>query len=85
MEQDTENKALEHLSRIEDELEAIKDRTPGPKRSFINGIWQGAGAVAGSIFSILLLGWMLSAFGLVPGLGFITSHLQQAVAEWRGR
>jgi hypothetical protein len=82
---EVEQAALNHLSRIEGELETIKNRTPDSKRSFINGVWQGAGVVLGGIVAVLLLGWVLFIFGLIPGFGFITSHLKDAVAEWRGR
>jgi len=72
---------MEHLSRIEGELEEIKKRTPGSRRSFINGIWQGAGAIVGSILALVLLGWALSFFGLLPGFGVIAHYLQNVVSE----
>jgi hypothetical protein len=85
IEESLEKEGLEHLARIEDELEAIKDRTPTPKRAFINGILQGAGALVGGIAGLIILGWALSVFGLIPGLGYITSQLQDATSHFRDR
>jgi hypothetical protein len=48
-----EKEALTQLSRIEENLEEIKERTPSPKHAFINGIWQGAGVVLGTIVAWL--------------------------------
>ena len=83
--EELEQKGLEHLSRIEGELEEIKERTPSPRRAFLNGILQGAGALVGGIVALALLGWVLSLFGLVPGFGTIAAHLQEAVAQFRAR
>ena len=80
-----EKEGLEQLARIETELEEIKDRTANPKRSFINGIWQGAGAIVGSIAAIILLGWGLSLLGLVPGVGEIANSLHSMVDQVRSR
>ncbi len=80
-----EKEGLEHLARIETELEEIKDRTANSKRSFINGMWQGAGAIVGSIAAIILLGWGLSLLGLVPGVGEIANSLHSLVDQVRSR
>lgn len=80
-----EKEGLDHLVRIETELEEIKDRTANPKRSFINGIWQGAGAIVGSIAAIVILGWTLSLLGLVPGIGEIANSLHSLVDQVRSR
>ncbi|MDB5238119.1 MAG: hypothetical protein JWM46_389 [Candidatus Kaiserbacteria bacterium] len=80
-----EKEGLGHLARIEEELEEIKDRTANPKRSFINGMWQGAGAIVGSIAAIILLGWGLSVLGLVPGVGDIANSLHRMVDTVRSR
>jgi hypothetical protein len=83
MTDDIEREGLAHLSKIEDELEAIKDRTPSPRQAFLNGILQGAGALVGGIAGLVILGWALSFFGLIPGLGYITTQLQDATSHFR--
>ncbi len=80
-----EKEGIGHLARIEEELEEIKDRTANPKRSFVNGMWQGAGAIVGSIVAILLLGWGLGLLGLVPGVGEIANSLHNMVDQIRSR
>ncbi len=85
MEKDLEQEGLEALTRIEGELEEIKERTPSPRRAFTNGLLQGAGALLGGVVAIVILGWVLSLFGLVPGLSYIASVLQDASAHFRSR
>lgn len=80
-----EKEGLGHLERIEEELEEIKDRTANSKRAFINGIWQGAGAIVGSIGAILLLGWALGILGLIPGVGEMANSLRGMVDGIRSR
>jgi hypothetical protein len=74
---------LERLENIEGDLEEIKNRTPNQWISFRNGILQGAGAVVGGIIAVLILGWILSIFGLIPGLNVIAHNIQDAMSELR--
>ena len=74
-----EKKGLKHLQRIEDELEEIKDRTSNPKRAFIYGVLYGAGAFVGGILAIILLGWVLSIAGLIPGFSEIADIVDAAI------
>ena len=74
---------LERLEHIEENLEEIKKRTPDQWLSFRNGVLQGAGAVIGGIVAILLLGWALSIFGLIPGLNVIAHNVQNAMLQLR--
>jgi len=76
-----EEAGLAHLAQIEEELSEIKERTPTPRRAFLFGILQGGGAVVGGILAVILIGWTLSIFGIIPGFGFITEYLQNAVAK----
>lgn len=75
MDKKIEEKGLEHIKKIEHELGEIKSRTPGPKTAFTNGILQGMGAVVGSIAAVALLGWLLSIFGVIPGLDKLAEYL----------
>ena len=70
-----EKKSLKQLERIGEELEEIKERTNNPRWSFLLGIMQGAGAIVGGILAITLIGWMLSALGVIPGFGSIADYL----------
>jgi hypothetical protein len=76
---------LEHLERIETELEEIKERTNDPKRSLLNGMLSGAGAIVGSILALVLLGFALSLLGFIPGLGEITNYLHTIVDRFNSR
>jgi hypothetical protein len=74
---------LERLEHIEEDLDEIKRRTPDHWIAFRNGILQGAGAIVGGIVAILILGWLLSLFGFIPGLGVIAQTIRDAMAELR--
>jgi hypothetical protein len=76
---------LQHLEHIEEELVAIKDRTGSTRRSFILGIFQGAGVVIGTILAVALLGWILSILGVIPGLGTLVSYLHTINEQIRSR
>ena len=76
---------LEHLAKIESELEEIKERTADPKRSLFNGILSGAGAILGSIAALIILGWLLSLIGILPGFGSIAAYLHGVVDRFNNR
>lgn len=76
---------IKQLIKIERRLEEIKDRTGSTKRAFFYGLLQGAGAVLGGIAAIILLGWILSVIGVIPGFGDIATYLRDQMAAWRGR
>ena len=84
MNQRTEKEGLKHLKNIEDDIEEIKERTPGARRSFLNGILWGAGTVLGTALAFVLLGWVLSVFGLIPGMRDMVEYLQAIVSQIRG-
>lgn len=67
---------IEHLKEIENDLEEIKERTGNPRRSFVNGIFQGAGAIVGSIIALALLGILLSVLGVIPGFDIVTEYFK---------
>lgn len=81
MSEKNEKAELRHLGNIETELREIKKRTPNPRRAFINGVLQGMGAVVGTILAVALLGWTLSVFGVIPGLGELAGHLERIMSE----
>ena len=83
MNANVEEEGLKHLTQIEQELEEIKTRTPGKRKVFLYGLLQGAGVLLGGIFTLTLIGWVLSLFGLIPGFGTIAVYLQNIVAAFR--
>jgi len=76
MQQKIEKEGLEHLKNIEEDIEEIKERTPNPRVSFVNGILWGAGTVFGTILAFALLGWALSFFGFIPGFSDIADYVR---------
>lgn len=81
MDEETQQEGLEHLARIEEELEAIKRSAPSSRQAFLHGLLQGAGALIGGIFALTVLGWVLSLFGVIPGLDYIAHYLQNIVTQ----
>jgi Na+/melibiose symporter-like transporter len=67
---------LEHMEKIEEQLEEIKVRTGSTSRAFFYGLMYGAGWVVGTILTIALLGWILSLFGVIPGFAQIADNLR---------
>ncbi len=82
-EENLEEEAIRHLARIEEDLEEIKNRTPNRRQSFVNGVWHGAGALIGGILGLALLGWVLSFFGVIPGVSVIAHFLQSMIDNFR--
>jgi hypothetical protein len=68
------------IKRVEETLEKIRVNTSLPWwRSAFSGLISGAGAVVGSVLAIAILGWLLSLFGIIPGLGAIALKLQSII------
>ncbi|HVW71705.1 MAG TPA: hypothetical protein VHB93_00975 [Candidatus Paceibacterota bacterium] len=82
LDDEVEREGLEHLTRIEQDLEEIKRRTPSPRHALVNGLFQGAGALVGGVVALVMLGWALSLFGLIPGLGTLTHAIQDASSHF---
>ncbi len=81
-----EHKGLEHLEKIESELKEIKLQQKGSRwQSLRNGLWQGAGAIIGGVAAVIVLGWILSFLGVIPGFGEMAHYIQQAFQQSRYR
>jgi F0F1-type ATP synthase assembly protein I len=66
----------EEVRKVEALLGEIKENTEaGPAKSFINGLMYGAGIVLGTIVGVMLVGWLLSIAGVIPGLDVIANNL----------
>ncbi|OHB20391.1 MAG: hypothetical protein A2854_01410 [Parcubacteria group bacterium RIFCSPHIGHO2_01_FULL_56_18] len=72
-------KELRQLKEIKKELSEIKVRTSDPKRSFINGILYGAGALVGGIIAVAIIGWTLNVLGIIPGLSELADYIHSLV------
>jgi len=83
MTENIEEEAIEHLERIEEDLEEIKERTPDHKMTFLYGILYGVGGILGGVIGLTLLGWILSIFGVIPGFGDIAAYLQNIVSNFK--
>lgn len=68
----------EDLGSVAEILDEIRENThPSWKKSLMQGLIYGAGVVIGSIIGIALLGWLLAAFGVIPGASIISDRLLQ--------
>lgn len=85
MDQRTEEEGLSHLKQIEEELGEIRDRAPTGARYFLFGLLQGAGAIVGSLVALALIGWLLSVFGVIPGLSVLAHYLGQYVSSVKAK
>lgn len=60
---------------IKADLQDLKGLTGDSRAWFWRGIMQGAGAILGSIIMLILLGWLLSVIGVIPGFGEIAEYV----------
>ena len=76
----TETEALtddiEKLEEIKTDLEDLKHLTGSSKAWFFRGMLQGAGAIIGSILMLILLGWVLSFLGVIPGASELADYIR---------
>ena len=58
----------QEVRKVEALLGEIKENTEArPAKSFLNGVLYGAGIVLGTIVGVVLVGWLLSLLGVIPG------------------
>jgi hypothetical protein len=58
----------QEVRKVEALLGEIKENTEAsPSKSFLNGVLYGAGIVLGTIVGVVLVGWLLSILGVIPG------------------
>lgn len=67
---------IEQLHEIKTDLQDLKQLTGSNKAWFFRGILQGAGAIIGSIAMLILLGWILSILGVIPGANELTDYIR---------
>ena len=76
---------LRELKGIKKELSIIRDRTANPRRTFLNGIVYGAGALVGGILAVMLLGWVLNVLGIIPGFSDLADYVRSLIAQLPSR
>jgi hypothetical protein len=77
------DQGIEHLERIEEELEEIKERTPSHFGAFVRGALGGAGAIVGGVAAVIVLGWVLYLLGYIPVLNVVAHNIQDAMSQLR--
>jgi len=78
MDQETQKEAR----KVEALLDEIKSNTQArPGKSFYNGILQGAGIVLGTIVGVVLVGWVLSILGVIPGVSELTQRFAEILQK----
>jgi hypothetical protein len=75
-----EDPEVAELRRIRKELRSIESNTSA-KWWIVHGMLYGAGWILGSLIAILLLGWLLSFLGVIPGLNKIVADISAAFAR----
>ena len=81
---DSTKEGLKQLKKIEGQLDDLNDATWSWSGWFVRGLWQGAGIVVGTIVAVVLLGWLLSLLGIVPGFSEIADYIGRATERVRG-
>ncbi len=64
------------LEKIDNHLVGIFHKTESLWRAFVRGMLQGIGSIAGIALAILLIGWILNAMGIIPGI-------REQAREWQ--
>ena len=66
---------VKKLEAIQTDLEDLKSVTGSTTAWFYRGMMQGAGAIIGSLAMLILLGWVLSFLGFIPGFRDIADYI----------
>ncbi len=72
----------EEARKVEALLGEIKSNTESkPSRSFFNGMLYGAGIVLGTIVGVVLVGWVLSVLGVIPGFDILAHRFSDILQK----
>ncbi len=77
-----ENPEVRQLREIKKELKNIESNTSA-KWWILHGMLYGAGWIVGSLLAILIIGWILTAAGVIPGISHIIPDIQAAFTKVR--
>ena len=64
------------LDTINRSLVGIFHKTESIWRAFVRGVVHGIGSITGIVIALLLVGWILNAMGVIPGLKSQAKQLQ---------
>jgi hypothetical protein len=71
---------VRQLRQINRELKNIESNTSA-KWWILHGMLYGAGWIIGSLLAIIILSWVLTLLGVIPGLDRIATDLQTAFSR----
>jgi uncharacterized membrane protein HdeD (DUF308 family) len=75
-----DQKIYEQLQRVEGTLREIRDNTANSWWLFlVSGALRGIGFTVGTVIAVALVGWLLSIFGIIPGLSELSHYLRPAL------
>lgn len=72
---------LRELKKITDELRDINENTGSFWGYFLRGVLSGGGAIVGGVLTVLLIGYVLSIIGVIPGFQTIAGDINAALAN----
>ncbi len=72
---------LRELKKIREELKDINENTGSFWGYFLHGILYGGGAIIGGIITVILIGYILSIIGVIPGFQTIAADVSAALAR----
>ncbi len=58
----------ESLEKMDRHIVGIFHKTESIWRAFVRGIVHGIGSIFGIVVALLMVGWILNAMGVIPGL-----------------
>jgi|GEM_PF-652811 len=56
------------LEKVNRNLVGIFHKTESLWRAFVRGVLHGIGSITGIVLALLIVGWILNAMGIIPGL-----------------
>lgn len=68
------------LDTINRNLVGIFHKTESIWRAFVRGVLHGVGSITGIVIALLVVGWILNAMGIIPGL---KNQARQWQAMWQ--
>ena len=72
----------QEVRKVEALLGEIKENTEArPAKSFFNGVLYGAGIVLGTIVGVVLVGWLLSILGVIPGFDVLAHRFSDILQK----
>lgn len=74
--------AQEEAKKVEALLDEIKSNTQSrPTKNFVNGMLYGAGIVLGTLVGVVLVGWVLSIVGVIPGFDVLAERFGEILQK----